>query len=249
MVRDVQPELLDGLAPTDPRARRSRRDLQRLNWWMGNAAFLGGALASGWQGPPPDMITELGGGDGTLLVRVLSGMAEWPRRAVPAAVAGPKQGGGRVILVDRYDLVAVETRRRFAGLGWAVKTFAADVFDWLATAPAQQVVVANLFLHHFSAGQLGAMFGAIAQRAELFVAVEPRRSRLAAWFSRCVGMIGCGPVTRYDAPASVRAGFARGELTGLWPVDSDWILSERGAGLFGHLFLARRAVQPLVQSN
>ena len=40
MKRLVQPELLDSLPPDDPRARGSRRDLRRVNWWMGHHVIL-----------------------------------------------------------------------------------------------------------------------------------------------------------------------------------------------------------------
>jgi hypothetical protein len=39
---------------------------------------------------------------------------------------------------------------------------------------------------------------------------------------------------------SVRAGFSGRELSALWP-KGDWLLEERHAGLFSHLFTARRA--------
>jgi hypothetical protein len=54
-----------------------------------------------------------------------------------------------------------------------------------------------------------------------------------------LGAIGCNDVTRHDAVASVRAGFRDGQLSALWPA-GPWKLTERGAGLFSHLFVARR---------
>jgi hypothetical protein len=42
--RLVQPEILDTLPPDDPRALRSRRDLRRVNAWMGNDAIMAQAL-------------------------------------------------------------------------------------------------------------------------------------------------------------------------------------------------------------
>jgi hypothetical protein len=39
---------------------------------------------------------------------------------------------------------------------------------------------------------------------------------------------------------SVRAGFSGNELSALWPADGGWQLTERRAGHFSHLFIARR---------
>jgi hypothetical protein len=101
-------------------------------------------------------------------------------------------------------------------------------------------MVANLFLHHFSAAQLVELLGGAARRARVFVALEPRRSGWALAVSRMIWLIGCNDVTRHDAPVSVRAGFAGRELSRLWPADAGWSLVERRAGPFSHLFVAQR---------
>ena len=38
--RLLVPEILDGLPPEDPEARRSRRDLRRINFLMGNERWI-----------------------------------------------------------------------------------------------------------------------------------------------------------------------------------------------------------------
>jgi hypothetical protein len=40
----------------------------------------------------------------------------------------------------------------------------------------------------------------------------------------------------------VQAGFTGRELSALWPKSGQWELLERRAGLFSHLFIARRKV-------
>jgi hypothetical protein len=103
-----------------------------------------------------------------------------------------------------------------------------------------EVVVANLFLHHFSDAQLVELFHGAGQIAQLFVAVEPRRAVWPLWCSRSLWAVGCNAVTRHDAAASVRAGFAGRELSTLWPASSEWVLTEKSAGLFSHVFVAQR---------
>src|SRR5947207_2363958 len=57
--RILTPELLDHLAPGDPRAVKSRRDLVRINAVMGQAPAMARLLSDF---PAPKLIADLGGG-------------------------------------------------------------------------------------------------------------------------------------------------------------------------------------------
>jgi len=116
-----------------------------------------------------------------------------------------------------------------------------EVFEFLA-APGKPLdaIVANLFLHHLTDRDLRRLFALAAQRAPLFVACEPRRSRFALTGSHLMWFIGCNDVTRHDAVISVRAGFSGRELSDAWPVADSWTLTEKLAPPFSHLFVARR---------
>ncbi|HTA95540.1 MAG TPA: hypothetical protein VK769_05390, partial [Verrucomicrobiae bacterium] len=114
----------------------------------------------------------------------------------------------------------------------------ADVFDWPQSSV--EIVVANLFLHHFENERLAELLQSISGRAKLFIAIEPRRAPLPLVFSRLLWAIGCNDVTRHDAVVSVRAGFSGSELSMLWPDKQNWRLTERRAGLFSHLFIAQK---------
>jgi hypothetical protein len=117
-----------------------------------------------------------------------------------------------------------------------------DVFEFLQhPGKALDAIVANLFLHHLDAASLRRLLELASQRAPLFVACEPRRSAPALWASRLVGLIGANNVTRHDSVVSVRAGFRGRELSEAWPVVAGgWVLAERLAPPFSHLFVARR---------
>jgi len=230
--RHVQSELLDELAPADPAAVHSRGDLRRLNGIMGNPAILARALLrhSGAAPARPGRLRllDLGSGDGTALLHV----------ARLLAVGGVT---AEATLLDRLNLVTPATRRAFAALGWTVEVVAADAHLWLGeTRTAVDVVVANLFLHHFTDGSLAVLLRRAATATGLFIACEPRRSTAGLAASRLVGLIGCNGVTRHDAVASVRAGFTGSELSTLWPAVPGWKLDEGAAGLFSHRFIARR---------
>ena len=234
--RRVEPEALDDLAEDDPAAQRSRRDLQRIHRAMGTRSILLRALrgmpAPGRSGARLRVL-ELGAGDGTLLV----GAA----RAQPA--------GWRDVdltLLDRQQLLDADTVARYAAAGWRAKAQIVDVMSWVATSatPAEHwdLIVANLFVHHFAVGPLASLLQAISVRCDRFVACEPRRDRLALAGSHLVALIGANAVTRNDAVLSVHAGFAGNELSDAWPEAgrADWFLREFRAGPFSHCFCAVR---------
>ncbi len=244
MLRVVEPELLDSLAPDDPRAIRSRADLRRINRWMAAQSLLGHSLdtvlqAAALHDSAPVRLLELGAGDGTLLLRLAQRRARhWPQISLG--------------LLDLQPVICQHTIAAYRTLGWQVEVIRADVFDWLAQAQvgiavgahAKPVILANLFVHHFDGLRLQSLLHGIADCAQAFVCLEPRRSPFALFGSRALGAIGCNDVTRHDAMISVRAGFRALELSAQWPNHDAWHLQERAAGLFGHRFHAVRKPGP-----
>lgn len=228
MKRSVEAEWLDALSADDPAARRSRRDLHLLNRLMGHAGILCSLLASRSRTQPPRRIIELGAGDGTLMLRVAKRFSQ-------------RWKGVELALVDSKPAVSEKTLAAFAVLGWDVELVVTDVADWLADTESglADIIIANLFLHHFTEGELAQLLTQAETRTRMFIACEPRRAAFAFAMSRMLGAIGCNAVTRHDAPVSVRAGFAGKELSTLW-TKSGWRIEEQPAHLFSHAFLAER---------
>lgn len=223
--RRLEGEWLDELPADDPRARRSRADLRRINALMGNARIVVSALKPFFPGHPRTMV-ELGAGDGAFALRVARFLSA-PRLDMT--------------LVDRQRIVAPETMAAFEAARVATVVAQDDVFDWLGRdGPRVDVVMANLFLHHFEDEPLARMLSLAARRARVFVACETRRSGFALAGARMLGAIGCNDVTLHDAVVSIRAGFRDGDLSALWPAGGAWALREEARGLFSHLFVARR---------
>ena len=240
MPRIVAAEVLDGLAEDDPAAMHSRRDLQRIHRLMGTRSIMARALqrllASRPAGAPLRLL-ELGAGDGSLMLGV-------------AHALGARRPAVDITLLDRQDLVTRSTLDGYARLGWTASTQVIDVFDWASShlpvmhepSARWDVIIANLFLHHFEGPALAALLAAVESRARRFLACEPRRARLALAGSHLVGAIGANAVTRQDAVLSVHAGFRDRELSALWPGGrSFWTVSESPVGLFSHCFLAERS--------
>lgn len=242
MVRHVSAECLDGLAVDDSTAMHSRRDLQRIHRVMRTQSMLVTVLGDRMRSneSTPTRILELGAGDGSLMLHV-------------AEVMGLQGRPVEITLLDRQPLIHDKTINAFRAAGWTAVAQTRDVLDWVCDAETAlpgdsertrwDVIVANLFLHHFENPELVALLNAVAQRCNHFVAYEPRRSGFALAASRLLGVIGANAVTRGDAVLSVHAGFNDHEITAFWPAPADeWHLQEGPAGPFSHCFVADRAM-------
>lgn len=239
MPRVVAAEVLDGLPQEDPRAIRSRRDLRRVHQAMGTRKIILRALKGmklARLEVEPLRVLEIGAGDGSLMLGVAQALdSAWPKVAFT--------------LLDRQALVTPATVAKYQAVGWTVATEVGDVLDWAASdtdAPANgrprwDLIVANLFLHHFEGEQLARLVQAIALKSDRLLACEPRRDWLALAGSHLTGMVGANAVTREDAVLSVHAGFNGKELSALWPeLGERWRIHEHAAGLFSHCFSVER---------
>ena len=226
--RVVEPELLDELPPQDRRALRSRFDLRRLNAWMNHTPLMARSLSQNLGSSPPPRIAEIGAGDGHFFLTVAKVLRiRWPQ--------------ADVTLVDRLNAFDTTVIERLNQSGWRTRTEIATASEWLQqSAGSFDAIIANLFLHQFKTDDLAAMLRSAARSAKLFVALEPRRAWLPSLCGCFLWAIGCNSVTRHDAGVSIRAGFSGHELSDLWPDKNNWQVTERHAGLFSHLFIARR---------
>jgi hypothetical protein len=228
--RRVVPELLDELAPDDPRAKRSRRDLRMIHRFMRSASILKRLIGNLRLAAPPRRLIELGAGDGTLMLAVARSLA-------------PRWSGVELTLLDRVDLVTDDTCDAYRLLGWEVRRVRMDIANWarIDAGTPYDLCLASLFLHHFEGAQLASLMKGIARRADAFIASEPRRDALARIAARSVVLIGANAVTRGDAVKSVDAGFSGKELEAAWGgAGEDWILGEFRAPPFTHCFTAVR---------
>ncbi|WP_128290777.1 methyltransferase domain-containing protein [Afifella aestuarii] len=228
-LRQIEPEILDQLPETDPRAVASRRDLKRVNAIMAQARITASLLRANLV-KPPRRILEIGAGDGTFMLKVAERLA-------------PDWRDIELVLVDRLHLVSDTSVAAFGALGWKVRPVQADVFAYLDENADQSfdAVTANLFLHHFNDGELCRLFAGLSQIAPVFVTTEPLRGSLPLLSAGMLWAIGANDVTRHDAAVSVRAGFAGEELSALWPQEPPFELQERRRGLFTQAFVARRS--------
>jgi hypothetical protein len=239
--RRVLPEVLDSLHSQDPLAIRARRDLRTVHRAMGTRRILLralGKLRSTWPTDRPLRVLELGAGDGSQMLDVARSVSpDWP------AV--------ELTLLDRQALLRPATQQAYRALGWNAQACVGDVFDvglWRsdpahAAVRRWDLVVVNLFLHHFQDAPLLGLLADIAGSADRVLVCEPRRAGMAWLGSHLIGLLGVNAVTREDAVLSVQAGFCAQEISDLWPAaNPTWCLREYPAGLFSQVFSAQRLV-------
>jgi hypothetical protein len=184
--RLIEPELLDSLPHDDPGAVQSRADLLKVNWIMGNHAWMLRMLKN--ERKPGERICELGAGDGALSSKIIANGLCGPNdlHAVDLAPAPPDWPAGASW--QRGDLLA-------------------------AALPECEILIANLFLHHFSPEQLAALGQRIPASTRLILTADPARYRVhqitGGFVARLLRM---HFVTRYDMRVSIRAGFRGDEL-------------------------------------
>jgi hypothetical protein len=196
--RKVVPEILDHLPHDDPAALRSRADLRRINFLMGNERWICRTLR-GFPEAASRGIVELGAGDGILAAKLAR---LHPTAAVTACDLAP-----RPPLLD-------EKVRWQQG-------------DVLTGSPDVRggVLVANLFLHHFQ-GEALRRIGSLCEQFDVLVFNEPDRAKLPHVLGAAMWPA-VNHVTRHDMHVSISGGFAQGEISRMLALDgAKWRIEE-----------------------
>lgn len=214
MRRSIQPELLDSLPQDHPDAIRAREEMPLVNRVMGNHRWIERMIRL--RAEPHWRITELGAGDGGLSLRLLA---------------------ADLCAADRLHAVDFAPRPAHwpTNAGW----ISGDVLTH--PLPASEILLANLFLHHFTEEQLGRIGSRISASTRLIVAAEPARR----WIHRVMGRLFCelaelNFVQRHDMQASIRAGFVGDELRRALGLGLEWDVHVREHPLGGYRLLAER---------
>jgi len=196
--RSVLPEILDHLPADDHEAVRSRRDLRRINFLMGNERWICRAIHK-FPDAASRGIVELGAGEGAL--------------ASTLAVMFPE-----------VDLTACDLAPRPPALDLRVRWRQGDLLSAHQDLSGG-ILIANLFLHHFE-GEALRTLGTVCKGFQVVVFCEPNRAMIPhllgasiwPWVNR---------VTRHDMHVSINAGFTKGELPALLGLESErWAFSE-----------------------
>lgn len=201
MRRITSNELLDEDHGTAEEISSSLDDLWRINRRLGGVTSTLRLLDRFFSrtGPHPVRVLDVGSGDARLAAHL---QAEMLRRNIPA----------EFFVLDR----------RFSHLeggyplGAGLRPVVADVFTLPFLENSFDVVMCNLFLHHFSgpnARLLLRCLAAVAREAVLINDLE--RHVLPYLFIRLAIPFTRSRITRIDGPASVRQAYTREELAAL----------------------------------
>lgn len=196
--RVVVPEILDSLLADDPEAKRSRRDLRRINFLMGNERWICREIRH-FREVASRGIVEIGAGNGALCQKLAR---LFPETAVSAYDLAPSPPGEHLrVAWHQGDLFQVKPP---SGGG---------------------VLVANLFIHHFEGDSLKKL-GRWIRNFEVLLINEPDRSFLPHLLGGLMHPF-INRVTRHDMHVSIRAGFGAGELRNSLGLDDGcWIVRE-----------------------
>ena len=197
-MRLVKPEILDHLPPEDPEARRSRADLRRINFLMGNERWVC-KTARRFPEAASRGIVELGAGDGKLAGK-LAGI--FPHASVTACDLAPRPGSlDARVHWKQGDLLSGDTEFRGG------------------------ILIANLFLHHFE-GEALSQIARLCEGFEVLLFNEPDRAMLPHVLGATMWPA-INRVTRHDMHVSINAGFAVGEMTDMLGLTKEaWRIEE-----------------------
>ena len=194
-------ELLDEDQGTRREIRDSLDDLWRINRWLGGVSSSLQLLQDFFAraGVHPVRILDVGAGDSRLAGRL---QTELQRRGLQAEFT----------VLDRC-LSHLLNGEKLAG---APQPVVADALALPFAEGSFNVVMCNLFFHHFSDGPAKELLrGMAAIASEAVMINDPERHRLPYLFIRYAPWFARSPITRHDAPASVRQAYTRSELAAI----------------------------------
>ncbi|HET9179725.1 MAG TPA: methyltransferase domain-containing protein [Terriglobia bacterium] len=201
MLRAPSQEWLDDDLGTPEEIRQSFDDLWRINRWLGGVSgclhLLDRYFAR--SGSRHARILDVGAGDSRLAAHLESELARSNRSA-------------RFVALDRR----LSHLRNRNGPSGKLSQIVADVFQLPFAGGSFDVVICNLFLHHFSgdeAVRLLRTLAGIASRAVLINDLE--RNLLPYIFIRLAWPFARSRITRHDGAASVRQAYTKVELAAL----------------------------------
>lgn len=191
--RQVTPEILDTLAPDDPSAIASRRDLRIINQLMRNSHWIQQQIKTL---NPNQRFTEIGAGDGSLAKHLIQNCKPATYQAVDLAPP-PKAWPTTQHVWHQADLINSKIYQN------------------------TDILIACLILHHFKAPEL-LKIGRKIQDSPIhtIIATEPCRRSIHKLQLFAGRLLKFNHVTLHDGSVSVDAGFTGQELLQLLGLSS-----------------------------
>jgi 2-polyprenyl-3-methyl-5-hydroxy-6-metoxy-1,4-benzoquinol methylase len=213
--RSVEPELMDDLRCEGTVVDQTLHELDVINRWLGgNHVTIDGLeeLLAHTDRKTPLTIADLGCGSGDMVTRI----ARW----------GSASGRNvDVVGIDANPNIVEYARKKASGVD-RVSFEAMNVLDEAFARRRFDVVVATLFMHHFTDEQLAKLLRSLkAQTTIGFVINDIHRHPIAYHSIRLLtALFSRSPMVKHDGPLSVQRAFKR----------SEWkeILSKAGTSVY-----------------
>jgi 2-polyprenyl-3-methyl-5-hydroxy-6-metoxy-1,4-benzoquinol methylase len=194
---------MDDLACDGEVVFQTLRELDVINRWLGGNAVTLQATRKIWKNIPvhqPITIADLGCGSGEML-RIISALAEKENRKVKLIGfdANPHIIEYARSHSTKYPTVFFETINVFS------EAFQKQKFD---------LVLATLFLHHFSEAELITLFSSLKKQSRLAIIVNDIHRHPLAYHSIRIltRLFSRSAMVKFDAPLSVMRAFKKNEL-------------------------------------
>ena len=201
--RSQEPELMDDLNCSGEVVHQTLRELEFINTWLGgNDVTIAGinTLLGNVKIDSQIKIADLGCGSGEML-RIIAKHLQ--KRKMNASYIG----------IDANPHI-IEYARQHAGRNSNIHFQTANILSEGFQSQRFGIVLATLFLHHFSTEQLIPVFRSLHKQASVGIVVNDlHRHPFAFHFIRLfTQLFSKSSMVKYDAPLSVLRGFRKKEL-------------------------------------
>lgn len=201
--RSTTDEIMDDLACHGPVVFQTLRELDFINHWLGGNAVTIQALIATWRNLPPFQeitIADLGCGSGEML-RIIYRLAKRENRSV------------RLIGFDANPNIVKYARDHSVGYE-SVEFHPIDIFSEEFRVQQFDIVLATLFIHHFSEDQLVSVFSNLKRQVRHAIIVNDIHRHPLAYYSiqLLTRLFSRSVMVKFDAPLSVLRAFRKPEL-------------------------------------
>ncbi|MBX2968935.1 MAG: methyltransferase domain-containing protein [Cyclobacteriaceae bacterium] len=201
--RSQAPEIMDDLLCSGEVVLQTLRELDFINHWLGgNQVTLDGlkSLIKNQKNTESLHLADLGCGSGEMLKLI--------HRQLKATYPAIQLTG-----IDANPNIIAFAEKHCAGIP-NIRLKTTDIFDPDFQKHSFDLVVATLFLHHFTHDQLVKIFRTLKAQARIGIVVNDLHRHPLAYYSIKIltRLFSRSAMVKYDAPLSVLRGFSKAEL-------------------------------------
>lgn len=202
--RSKEIEIMDDLGFHDEVVFQTLRELDFINQWLGGNAVTLDAVEKVWKDIPKEQsisITDLGCGSGEMLRLIAKKAINQDKNVQLTGIdANPHIVGYAIDHSSNFNNIKFE----------ALNIFSSEFLS----RNHDDIVIATLFLHHFSDEELIDFFSSLKKQTRIGIVVNDIHRHPLAYYSIrwLTSLFSKSSMVKYDAPLSVLRAFKRKEL-------------------------------------